>query len=203
MNPRLRYLLAAACAAVAGLLTVTYLAGVGSAGESDTEIIWVARQEIIPGMQLSPGMIQLVEVDGPTRQLLARDALPQSAADVPDAWYATHTILPGEALIPGENVGLDPAPQSDETPWPAELRVVSLPAEGVGAPGLRAGEEIDLYVMPGGGSEAVRILTATRVVHAEADWVTVLVPEDQVPAVLAATDGLAVKVVRRLEGLLP
>lgn len=203
MNPRLRYLLAATCAAVAGLLTVTYLAGVGSAGESDAEVIWVARQEIIPGVQLSPGLLQLVEVDGPTRRLLARDALPQTPADAPEAWYATRTIVPGEALIPGENVGLDPAPLAGENAMPLDLRVVSLPAEGVGAPELRTGEEVDLYVMPEGGREAVRILSATRVVHAEAEWVTVLVPEEQVPAVLAATDGLAVKVVRRLEGLLP
>jgi len=202
MNPRLRYLLAAACAAVAGLLTVTYLAGVDSAGASDAEIIWVARQEIIPGVQLSPGMLQLVEVHGPTRRLLAREALPQTSADAPEAWYATRAILPGEALVPGENVGPDPAPLGGESAWAGGLRVVSLPAEGVGAPELRAGEEVDLYVMAGGRGEAVRVLTATRVVDAETDWVTVLVPEEQVPAVLAATDGLAVKVVRRLEGLL-
>ncbi|WP_374713446.1 hypothetical protein [Symbiobacterium terraclitae] len=203
MNPRLRYLLATVCAVAAAVLTVTYLAGVGSAGESETEVIWVARQEIIPGVQLSAGLLQLVEVDGPTRRLLAREALPHTPADAPEAWYATRTILPGEALVPGENVSLDPAPAGRESAWPGEMRVVSLPAEGVGAPELRAGEEVDLYVIPGEGREAVRILTATRVVHAEADWVTVLVPDEQVPAVLAATDGLAVKVVRRLEGLLP
>jgi len=39
-------------------------------------------------------------------------------------------------------------------------------------------------------------------VQAEPDRVSVLVPEEQVPLVIAAADGVTVKVVRRLEGLL-
>ena len=202
MNPRLRYLLATACAVAAGLLTAVYLAGIGAAAASEADIVWVAGQEIVPGVRLSAGLLQRVEVDGPTRRLLARAALPQSPADTPEAWYATRAILPGDPLVPGVNVGLEP-PLGGGTAWPEELRVVSLRAEVPVAPALQAGEEVDLYVVPAEGSEALRILSATRVVHADGDWVTVLVPEEQVSPVLAAADGLAVKVVRRPEGLRP
>ena len=95
---------------------------------------------------------------------------------------------------------MSPVPPADQVA-PEEVRVVSLRAEWIGLPELKAGEEVDLYVVAGDG-EALRILSGARVVQAEADWVSVLVPEDQVPLVLAASDGVTVKVVRRLEGLL-
>ncbi|MFO7273497.1 MAG: hypothetical protein DIU55_001365 [Bacillota bacterium] len=199
MNSRLRYLLAAACAAAAGLLTVLYLGGVGVAAGSDTEIIWVARREIFPGMQLREEFLQQVEVDGPTRRLLAPQALPRTLAESPEGWYALRAIRPGEPLVPAENV--TPNPPSGFAAPPEALRVVGLRAEWAGLPELQPGEEVDLYVVPEGG-EAVRILSAAPVVQAESDWVSVLVPDEQVPLLLAATDGATVKVVRRPEGLL-
>ncbi|MBY6275754.1 SAF domain-containing protein [Symbiobacterium thermophilum] len=199
MNFRTRYLLAALCAAAAGLLTFLYLGGIGVAAGSGTEIVWVARREILPGTQLKEEMLQRVEVDGPTRQLLAREALPRTASDTPDGWYATRAIRPGEPLIPAGNVSPVP-PSADVTP-PEALRVVSLRTEWVGPPELQPTEEVDLYVVTGDG-EALRILTGARVVQAESDRVSVLVPEEQVPLVIAAADGVTVKVVRRLEGLL-
>ncbi len=200
MNSRLRYLLAAACAVAAGLLTALYLGGVGSAAGSDSEIIWVAGQEIFPGEQLREELLLRVEVDGPTRRLLAREALPQTGADAPGAWYAIRPIRTGEPLIPAGNVS--PEPPAGHIAAPEELHVVSLRAESAGLPELRPGEEVDLYVIPVEGGDALRILSAARVVQAESDWVSVLVPEEQVPLVLSATDGVTAKVVRRLEGLL-
>lgn len=200
MQFRMRYLLAAACAVLAGVLTLVYLGNVGAAAGSDSEVIWVARQEILPGMQLRDDLLQLVEVHSPTRRLLAREALPRTAAEIPAAWFATRAILPGEPLIPAVNVSQEPP--GGQTAPPEELRVVSLRAEQPGLPELRPAEEVDLYVVPAEGGEALRILTAARVVQAEADWITVLVPEEQVPLVLAAADGVTVKVVRRLEGIL-
>jgi len=200
MNSRLRYLLAAACAVLAGLLTVIYLGGAGSTAGSDREIIWVARQEIFPGMQIRDDLLQRVEVDGPTRRLLVREALPRAGAESLGAWYAMRAIQPGEPLIPGGNVS--PEPPGGDLVSPEDLRVVSLRAEQAGLPELQPSEEVDLYVVPAEGGEALRILSAARVVQAESEWVSVLVPEEQVPLVLAAADGVTVKVVRRLEGLL-
>lgn len=203
MSSRLRYLLAGVCAALAGLLTLLYLGGTGAAGEADAEIIWVARQEIIPGVRLTEALLQRVQVDGPTRRLLAPAALPQAITDTPDQWYVTAPLAPGQALIPGTNVSLDPTPVTADGAAVEALRVVSLPADTLAAGGPRIGEEVDLYVIPGEGRPAIRILAQTRVIQAEEGVVTVLVPEAQVADVLTAAEGVSVKVVRRLEAMVP
>lgn len=203
MSPRLRYLLAGLCAGLAGLLTMLYLGGTGTAGEAEAEVIWVARQAVVPGVRLSEAVLQPVQVDGPTRRLLAPEALPQAVTDTPDQWYTTAPLAPGQALVPGTNVSLDPTPVTADGTAIEALRVVSLPADTLAEGGLRVGEEVDVYVIPAEGSQAVRILAQTRVLSAEEGVVTVLVPEAQVADVLTAAEGVSVKVVRRLEGLMP
>jgi hypothetical protein len=83
MNGRMRYLIATVCAVMAGLLTLLYLGGNISAEGGETEVIWVTRQPVAPGTRLTEEMLQRVRVDGPTRKLLAKEALAANPADSP------------------------------------------------------------------------------------------------------------------------
>lgn len=195
-------MLAALCAVMAALLTLVYLGGRSSARESDPVIIWVARQQIPPGAHLSEEMLQRVQVDGPTRQLLAREALPASPADTPAQWYASVLIEPGQPLVPGRNVSAELAPSLPEGTPPADLRVVALLADELPTGAPRPGEEVDIYVIIQ-GSDAIRILDRTRVMTAEQGLIEVLVPEPKVADVLTAAEGASVKVVRHLPRVSP
>lgn len=202
VNTRMRYLIAAVCAVAAGLLTLVYLGGRSSAGESDTEIIWVARQRVETGKQLSEAMLQRVRVDAPTRKLLAREALPTAPADTPDQWYAAAVIEAGEPLIPSQNVATQPAPDLPDGAQPADMRMVALVVDELPANGAITGEEVDIYVIPK-GTEAIRILERTRVMIDEQGLLAVLVPKEQVGNVLTAAEGARVKVVRRPQRIAP
>ena len=195
VNTRMRFIAAGACAVVAALLTLVYLGGQSSAGPAETEVIWVALQPVEPGTQLSEAMLRRVRVDGPTRKLLAREALPSSPSDSPGAWYAIARLEPGEPLLPGRNVATQPAPDLPDGAELDQMRLVALLVDEVPASGAIAGEEVDIYVIPK-GREAIRILERTRVVIDDEGLLAVLVPEDQVANVLTAAEGAQVKVVR-------
>lgn len=197
MTPRLRYMLAALCAVVAGLLTLMYLGGQGSAG-AETTIIWVARQAVPAGTRLSQEMLQQVKVDAPTRQLLASGSLPASPADTPDQWYATTALATGEPLLPNQNVANQPAPALPEGTSPANLRLVTLQVDAMPSGTPSVGEEVDVYVIPAEGGQAALLLPKSRVMVIEESMIAVLVPEAQVAPVLTAAEGAAVKVVRYL-----
>ncbi|MFZ5814873.1 MAG: hypothetical protein ACOY93_06175 [Bacillota bacterium] len=198
MNGKVRYLMAGLCALMAGLLTMLYLGGQSSAGGGETEIIWVTAEPVQPGTLLTADHLQRVRVDGPTRQLLAAEALTASTAEGPGRWYATTLIPAGQPLLPGRNIAGQPAPALPPETTADQLRLVTLAIESLPAGPEIAGEDVDIYVVPKPGAEAVRILERTRVMTAAEGLIAVLVPEPQVGLVLTATDGLAVKVVRRL-----
>lgn len=195
VSTKMRSIVAAACAIVAGLLTLVYLGGRSSAGQSETEIIWVALQRVEPGTQLSEAMLQRVRVDGPTRKLLAREALPASPADSPGQWFATAPLEPGQPLLPNRNVATQPSPRLPDGVKPDTMRLVALLVDEVPASEPITGEDVDIYVIPK-GSEAIRILERTRVVIDEEGLLAVLVPEEHVGNVLTAAEGAQVKVVR-------
>jgi len=202
MNQRVRYIAAAAAAVMAGLLTLLYLSGRSAAGGGETEIIWVARETIPPGTQLEEDLLQRVRVDGPTRQLLAPDTL-LAAAETVGHYYASTLIEPGHPIVPGRNVSPAPVPVLGDGSAPADLHIVTLEGEML-APGQPVpGEVVDIYVVPAKGAQAVRILSQAPVVQVDGDLIGLLVPEAQVAPLLTATDGIPVKVVRRLPGMAP
>jgi hypothetical protein len=200
MNPRMRYLMAAVCAVLAGFLTLVYLGGQGGAGRGETEIVWVARQALPAGTRLAEELLQQVRVDGPTRRLLAGEALPTSPADSPGQWYATTDLAAGQPLRPGYNVANQPAPALPEGTAAGDLRLVALQVDAMPSGTPAVGEEVDLYAIPGKGGEAALLLARTRVMAIEDGLIAVLVPAPQVGPVLTAAEGAAVKVVRHLPG---
>lgn len=203
MNQRVRYITAAAAAVMAGLLTLFYLGGRSAAGGAETEIIWVARETIPPGTQLDESLLQRVRVDGPTLQLLTPDALPATAPELVGQYYASGLIEPGQPIILGRNASPAPLPALGDGGAPTDLRIVTLEGEML-APGLPLpGEAVDIYVVPAKGAQAIRILSQAPVVQVDGDLIGLLVPESQVAQLLTATDGIPVKVVRRLPGMAP
>jgi hypothetical protein len=203
MNGRMRYLIATVCAVMAGLLTLLYLGGNSSAEGGETEVIWVTRQPVAPGTRLTEEMLQRVRVDGPTRKLLAKEALASNPADSPGQWYAVKALETGQPLIPGQNIAAQPAPRLPAGSKPSDLRVVTLAVDSLPTGTLQPGEDVDIYVIPAKGGEAIRILAETRVLLQEDGLIAVLVPEPQVGPVLAATNGAPAKVVRRLQETAP
>lgn len=201
MNQRVRYIVAAACALLAGLLTLLYLGGRSAAGGSESAIIWVTSQPVTPGSKLDERMLQRVRVDGPTLRLLAREALP--AEGELGQWYASGSIEAGEPLIPGWNLSTQPTPALPGVKSSADLRIITLSVDPLPPGANLAGEEVDIYVVPERGGESVRVLAQARVVLVEGDLLSLLVPEQQVAPVLTATEGGHVKVVRRLRGMGP
>ncbi len=203
MNGRIRYLLAAVCAIAAGLLTLVYLGGRGSAETGETEIIWVAAESVSPGAQLSESVLQQVRVDGPTRKLLAGDALPTAPTDAPGGWYASRPIAPGQPLVPGQNVSTQPAPALPDGLTAGDLRVVTLVVDQLPPGADLAGEAVDIYAIPEQSGEAVRILERAQVTVAADGLLAVLVPEPRVAAVLTVAEGSRLKVVRRYMEMAP
>ena len=183
VNPRMRMILAGVCAALAGLLTVVVL-GNRSGSASDAATIWVAREAIPVGTKLSAEMINKVQVDGPTQQLLAKGALPASATEQPETWFAAQSIAPGEALVADRNVSQKPV--LAKVAGNADMRLVMVQTSLIPPNYVQPGALVDLYVMPGNGPNVVKVLTGAPVAAISEGTVTLLVEEKQVGQVLSA-----------------
>jgi len=199
----MRYILAAVCAVAAGFMTLLYLGGRSAAGEAERDLIWVAAEPITPGTQLAETMLQRVRVDAPTRKLLAGEALPTTPTDRPADWYATRLIDAGQPLLPGRNVSPEPAPTLPDGLTPSDMRVVTLTVDQLPAGEGLIGEKVDIYALPGGAGEAVRLLERAQVIAMAEGQIAVLVPEPQVAPLLTIAEGSAIKVVRHLMEISP
>lgn len=192
MNPRMRMILAGVCAVLAGLLTVVVLGNRQGSASADTTI-WVARAAIPVGTKLSAEMINKIQVHGPTLELVAKGALPATATEQPDTWFAARAIAPGEALVAGRNVSQNPV--LAQTADSAGMHLVTVQTSLFPPDYVKPGVAVDLYVIPGNSQNAVKVLTAAPVVVVGDGTVTLLVDEKQVAPVLTAiTTGKAIVV---------
>lgn len=173
---------------VVGLLLVAVSVAAGSwlvdAAQGATPV-WVARDTLTPGTELSASRLEVADVRLGATQL---GGYLDANEPVPEGLVALRTVAAGE-LVPRAAVGqsalLDVRPVPVTVPDPgsavAEGGIVDLwfvPVPGEGEPDVLArGLTVDEVTAPGGAFSQ-----GQTVVH-------VLVPEAGLPAVLAATTG--------------
>lgn len=114
------------------VLVSTALGGWVLAHADDTEPMYAAKSDIVPGQRLTAEDLVVVDArigDGAARYLPATGALPDQA-------YALRALRPGE-LIPAADVG---------PPEQVRTRVVTVTVDATSAEGLRRGSVVDVWV---------------------------------------------------------
>jgi hypothetical protein len=185
VNTRMRFIAAGVCALMAGLLTMLLLAGSSESAGEQTAVL-IAKVPIAQGQAVSTDMLATVQVDRPTRELLASDALSVPEDGLFGTWYALRDIQATEALIPGRTVIQQPVLPTVNTPGAEGLRLVTLDIAELPEGQVAPGHKVDLYVMPNQGPKAERLLDNVTVMASSPGQVTLLVDDERVAEVLTA-----------------
>lgn len=173
---------------VVGLLLVAASVAAGSwvvsAAQASTPV-WVARETLTPGTEITARVLEVAEVRLTSGQLAA---YLDATEPVPSGHVVLRTVQPGElvprsALGDGDTLALHPVPLTVPDPGASvtegavvDLWFVPEPGEGAAEPSTLAnGLTVAEVVRPTGA-----FTQGQTVVH-------VLVPQDELPDVLAAT----------------